>query len=621
MRSDSQFANLFAPAAEAAPVASALGRPWQVLLVDDEPDMHAVLRLALSDLVVDGCGLQLMTARSADEARQRLKQVPDIALILLDVVMETESAGLDLVRHIRQGLGNHRVQIILVTGQPGYAPQRDVVIQHEINGYRLKSELTADNVVVSVCTALRTVKARDTLEQERERLQAETQALEQQQRQLARYQIHLQRLVKTRTEALESSSQHLAETQFAMDRAGIAIAWTDLATGIFLYVNDEACRQLGYLREELLTMAVVDVNPLYPIERLREVVAQLGQSDHLPPLPTVHRRKDGSEYPAELTVYLRRSADHDCLIIFCSDITERRRAESEAQAHLLALTSSHEALAQTNAKLTQAHTQLLQSEKMASLGLLAAGVAHEINNPIGFVKSNLRSLAEYTADFQSVLDAYAAAEARLPAHAAAFAEVRRLADDIDLPFVAQDLRALLSESSSGLERVAKIVQDLRDFSRLDCDEDWALEDIHQGLESTINVIWNQLKHSCEVQRDYGVLPPVECLLSQLNQVFLNLLVNAAQAIETRGTILIRTRQQGDEVWIEVRDTGCGIAPQNLQRIFDPFFTTKPVGQGTGLGLSIAYSIAQKHHGRIQAESLPGQGSCVRLCLPVRQPVG
>ena len=217
-----------------------------------------------------------------------------------------------------------------------------------------------------------------------------------------------------------------------------------------------------------------------------------------------------------------------------------------------------------------------------------------------------------------MLDAYAEAEARLPAHAATFAEVRRLAEDIDLPTVTQDLRALLSESTSGLERVAKIVQDLRDFSRLDCEEDWALEDIHQGLESTLNVIWNHLKQNCEVQRHYGLLPPVECLLSQLNQIFLNLLMNAAQAIETRGTIVIRTGQQGDEVWIEVRDNGRGIAPDNLQRIFDPFYTTKPAGQGTGLGLSIAYSIVQKHHGRIEVESVPGHGSCFRVWLPVQQ---
>jgi len=367
-------------------------------------------------------------------------------------------------------------------------------------------------------------------------------------------------------------------------------------------------------------LTVADVNPLFPIERLRQVVARLGDNDHLPPLPTVHWRKDGSEYPAELTVYLRRSADHDCLIIFCSDITARRAADAQAQAHLQALTASHLALEETHARLTQAHTQLLQSEKMASLGLLAAGVAHEINNPIGFVKSNLCSLANYTADFQTVLDAYAEAEARLPAQAAAFAEVRRLVEDIDLPYVVEDLRALLSESSSGLERVAKIVRDLKDFARLDVEEDWALEDIHQGLESTLNVIWNHLKYSCEVQRDYGTLPPVECLLSQLNQIFLNLLVNAGQAIETRGTIVIRTRQHADEVRIEVRDTGRGIAPEHLPRIFDPFFTTKPVGQGTGLGLSIAYSIVQKHHGRIEVESEPGQGSCLRVCLPVRQPL-
>jgi signal transduction histidine kinase len=171
----------------------------------------------------------------------------------------------------------------------------------------------------------------------------------------------------------------------------------------------------------------------------------------------------------------------------------------------------------------------------------------------------------------------------------------------------------------GLDRVTRIVQNLKDFSRLDCDESWHFEDLHQGLDSTLSVVWNHLKYTCEVKKDYGTLPPVQCLMSQLNQIFLNLLVNAADAIEAKGTITLRTGVQGDEVWVEIADTGKGMAPEVVKRIFDPFFTTKPVGKGTGLGLSVSYSIVQKHNGRIDVQSTVGQGSTFRLWLPIEQP--
>ena len=171
----------------------------------------------------------------------------------------------------------------------------------------------------------------------------------------------------------------------------------------------------------------------------------------------------------------------------------------------------------------------------------------------------------------------------------------------------------------GLDRVTRIVQNLKDFSRLDCDDEWTFEDLHRGIDSTLNVVWNHLKYTCEVKKEYGDLPPVQCLLSQLNQIFLNLLVNAADAIESKGTITIRTGAQGDQAWVEVADTGRGIPPDNLRHIFDPFFTTKAVGKGTGLGLSVSYSIVQKHNGRIEVDSTVGHGSRFRVWLPVQQP--
>ena len=268
-------------------------------------------------------------------------------------------------------------------------------------------------------------------------------------------------------------------------------------------------------------------------------------------------------------------------------------------------------------QLEEAHNQLLQSEKLASIGQLAAGVAHEVNNPIGFVNSNLCTLKKYVADLLELNAAYERLEPELSAIDGE--QIKALKARIDLPFVREDMPALIAESIDGTSRVRRIVQDLRDFSRAG-DSEWHTVDVHAGLESTLNVVWNEIKYKAEVERDYGDLPEIDCLPSQLNQVFLNLLVNAAQAIEQRGTITLRTRRDGDHVAISVCDTGSGIPPELMDRIFDPFFTTKPVGKGTGLGLSVTYGIVEKHGGRIEVDSVPGQGSTFTIRLPVRRVV-
>ncbi|MEW5944004.1 MAG: ATP-binding protein, partial [Pseudomonadota bacterium] len=178
--------------------------------------------------------------------------------------------------------------------------------------------------------------------------------------------------------------------------------------------------------------------------------------------------------------------------------------------------------------------------------------------------------------------------------------------------------ALMSESKEGISRVKQIVQNLKDFSHVGAEDEWQWADLHKGLDSTLNIVWNELKYKAEVVKEYGNLPEVECLPSQLNQVFMNLLVNAGHAIEERGVITIRTGVEGEQVWVEIADTGKGIAPEHLSKIFDPFFTTKPVGKGTGLGLSLSYSIVQKHQGRIEVHSEVGKGAAFRVWLPQRR---
>jgi signal transduction histidine kinase len=175
----------------------------------------------------------------------------------------------------------------------------------------------------------------------------------------------------------------------------------------------------------------------------------------------------------------------------------------------------------------------------------------------------------------------------------------------------------MGESREGITRVKKIVQNLKDFSHAGSDDDWQWSNLHQGLDSTLSIVWNEIKYKAEVKKEYGEIPDVECLPSQLNQVFMNLLVNAAHAIEDKGIITIRTGTQDDGVWVEVSDSGNGIAPEHLNRIFEPFFTTKPVGKGTGLGLSVSYSIIQTHHGNINVASKVGEGTTFRIWLPVQ----
>jgi two-component system NtrC family sensor kinase len=274
-------------------------------------------------------------------------------------------------------------------------------------------------------------------------------------------------------------------------------------------------------------------------------------------------------------------------------------------------------LSDLNRKLSAAQQQLLQSERLASIGQLAAGVAHEINNPVGYVFSNIGTLEKYLDDLFRMLAAYEAAEPLL-AHTPAAAELASLRSELELGYLKEDIPTLMAETLEGVRRVRKIVQDLKDFSRVDARQDWEWTNLHQGLDSTLNIVNNEIKYKADVVRAYGALPEVQCLASEVNQVFMNLLVNAAHAIDKpRGTIVVRTGAEGDAVWVEIEDDGCGIPPESLSRIFDPFWTTKPVGKGTGLGLSLAYGIVQKHAGRIDVDSVVGRGTRFRVTLPVR----
>jgi two-component system NtrC family sensor kinase len=292
------------------------------------------------------------------------------------------------------------------------------------------------------------------------------------------------------------------------------------------------------------------------------------------------------------------------------DRTAMRATQDELQAHF-------ERIRETNNKLEEAQNQLLQSEKMASVGQLAAGVAHEINNPIGFVGSNLNTLKTYVGDLLGLIDAFE--RSRQPDAGSSDAETpEAIMQRIEIDYLREDLPQLLAESEDGLARVKKIVQDLKDFSRVD-QSDWQEADLNAGLESTLNVVMHELKYKAEVVKRLKPLPLVRCLAAQLNQVFMNLIVNASHAIDQRGTITLSTGCDGYWAWVQVQDTGCGMTEEVQRRIFEPFYTTKPVGKGTGLGLSLSFSIVKKHGGALRVRSAPGEGSRFRVWVPMQGP--
>jgi len=272
-------------------------------------------------------------------------------------------------------------------------------------------------------------------------------------------------------------------------------------------------------------------------------------------------------------------------------------------------------LEQANSDLKQAHLQQLQSEKMASIGQLAAGVAHEINNPIGFVTSNLGSLEKYLAKLKEYIS-FQEQELTTQADQETLEKVTARRKQLKIDFTLEDIDDLLTESRDGVDRVSKIVRDLKGFSRVD-EAEHKLANITECLESSINIVWNEVKYKATLNRDFSELPEILCYPGQLNQVFVNLLVNSAQAIESQGTIDLKTWADEEAVNIRISDSGCGISEENCKRIFDPFFTTKEVGKGTGLGLSITYDIIKKHQGEIRVESRLGVGTSFTIRLPIR----
>ncbi len=308
---------------------------------------------------------------------------------------------------------------------------------------------------------------------------------------------------------------------------------------------------------------------------------------------------------------------HICITV--NDTTATAISQMQLKKTSLRLNEEKKAQQRLIEKLEETKNQLLQSEKMASIGQLAAGVAHEINNPVGFIKSNFNTLKEYAGELNGALDKY-----NDIIKAMGDVDIEQRIDSInnehDIEYVTEDISTLLAESFDGISRIEDIVKSLKHFSRADTKE-WEEADINEGIENTLKVVAHELKYIAEVEKDLNDLPLVQCLPMQINQVLMNLLVNAGHAIDPErndGKVLIQTLQKNQQIVIRIQDNGSGIEEKHLVKIFDPFFTTKPIGKGTGLGLSLSYNIIQEHNGEIIVNSTPGEGTCFTITLPISQ---
>ena len=327
-------------------------------------------------------------------------------------------------------------------------------------------------------------------------------------------------------------------------------------------------------------------------------------------------------YPQVKTAYGVIGCEHgeiECHFYLDGMRLDLATSYEEALASLLEVNKK---LKEANRSLQEQQAQLVHSEKMASVGMLAAGVAHEINNPLMYVDANFTTLVDYLEVIQTMFALYDSLANSITnfddAMRGPFDQLRELDEQEDISYVMEDTRVLLSQTHEGIERIKSIVIGLKEFSHADS-SGYARADLNDVIENTLQLVWNQVKYHCEVVKELCPAAEVMCNKGEVGQVLVNLIMNAAQAIPEKGLIRLTSEKREDEVVVSVADNGVGMAPEQLKKIFNPFYTTKPVGKGTGLGLSISYGIMQRHGGSIEVESAPGKGTRFSLHFPKDAP--
>ncbi len=447
---------------------------YKLLVVDDEPEIHNITRLVLNDFTFAGKKIELISAFSGKEAEELIQKNSDIALILLDVIMDSDDAGLNFVKYVREVVNNHLVRIVLRTGQPGMFPEDTIVEKYDIDDFKSKTELTKVRLFTTVRTALRVYTALNRMYSINSELEAEIQHSQE-----------VEQALKFKSTQLENMIQELKETQL----------------------------------------------------------------------------------------------------------------------------------------------QLIQNEKMSALGELIAGVAHEINNPVGFINGNLEPMNDYLKDIFKLIEIY---QQEYPNPVG---KVQNEIDEIELDYLREDIQKLICSMQEGASRLQEISRSLTTFSRQDLNNKVSYN-IYQGLESTIMIMRHRLKANSDrpeikIIQEYNQIPTIECYPGQLNQVFMNLIANAIDAleesnqglsfqeiVEKNNLIKITTEANENNIIIKIADNGIGISQENLEQIFDYLFTTKPVGKGTGLGLSICRKIIEgKHNGKLFCHSEIGKGTTFIIEIP------
>lgn len=567
----------------------------QILVVDDESVSRSLLENLVSRL-----GHQVVVAENGLQAWQVI-QDSSVRIVISDWLMPGMD-GLDLCSRVRRASLDRYVYMIVITAKTG---QQELVrvLESGADDY-IPKPFNPDELKARIETGIRIIR----LEEDHLRLQ--------------RYLIESRNKLSVVFDALEEQIAVL-NGDFEMVSANSAFA-----------------RAVRHPFDEIIDRCLLHLpaaldNLGMPGKDVRELIGSVMDQGRTCKKTISRVAANGNETYKEVQFLPVKDKNDQVaqVVMVIKDLSEERRKSRQIQALNQQLLRTSAKIEQKNEKLesalkrlSQTQAQMVQSEKMASIGQLAAGVAHEINNPTGFVSSNLKTLSDYQQSFNELFRQFDAILVNMsaledhaplpPALRSACEAIRVFKEKNDIAFLMEDVVTLINECREGVDRIKKIVSDMKDFAHPGEDEVQHV-DINAGLDSTLNMVNNEIKYKAKVFGDFADIPPVLGYPRQLNQVFMNILVNAAQAIQEQGEIHIRTESCNGAVRVRIRDTGCGIAPDHIGKVFDPFFTTKEVGKGTGLGMNIAYNIVKKHNGTIEVESKVGEGTTFTVTIPAK----